>query len=689
MYSENQDLDFDNLEGDELYAKLKEFLDGVSNPEELDGNGITKAWHRLTKKDQKKDIRESVNRIKGRSTREPYETDSKVKIFFEDYKFVNPSLDFTESEMMIISPFRYERPIFNKNNEYVGSKEDWGNFVVLSSRRVFQCNEAEFSNRNLIAKIPDSVLDQRWSSESAEGFLRDGLDADPFETFKEIKEAYDYFLDFGSNKGAVTANALYSMLTYCYPLFQSVPYLKFTGNKGSAKSKGGDIHNEIDFNSLKSVSMSPASMFRTIQDTRGTLEIDEAETYGKNQTKSESQEALNQVINSGFQAQGKVPRIEGQSRKRINYSTYGPKVICGISSVTETLRDRSYEFWMVKTLDKTRARRSVNGRDPRWQRIRDMLYLTVLNHWKEIREISESGDVENRLDLAGRDWDKAFPLLTLAQFVYKYAGNEAEKIVNETWEFLNDQKEKDQELQLETLDSEIINELEAMVKRSLPEVNEETLNDALAEIKLRDFALIIAEIEGESERRNFKLPTYSRKIKSILKRLGLADKFRSGHANQTLFSSNLKMIMDARERYKVAGSEEKSNSDLNHLNPFNYPNHPNHLNPENRVKINLLNPNLNPSDNLENSQEVKKVKMVKQHEEGDETPCSKVKDLLIDSTYNSTKKYRSVKELFDLASDPGVTHSFIYGCLEEGVAEGELNKINGKYAFKEFLIGDV
>ena len=79
--------------------------------------------------------------------------------------------------------------------------------------------------------------------------------------------------------------------------FQYAPYVKYEGEKGSSKSKACEVHEYIDFNAFSGVDYTPAVIFRTLQDTRGTLIIDEAETYDKLKNKSEYEQAREAIIN--------------------------------------------------------------------------------------------------------------------------------------------------------------------------------------------------------------------------------------------------------------------------------------------------------------------------------------------------------------------------------------------------------
>lgn len=528
--------------------------------------------------------KQTKKRIAENEAEDGFRISTGQTIFFDDYKQINPALDFTEDTMFIVSPFPYLRDHKDKDGNVIGTYRDIDNFAVLSSRLILKLYESYFTERKLIPWIPGDTLDQRWSKASIRAFVNEKIDADPSQVFTSLKDTWDNFIDFGNNRGAYTANSLYNILTYCYPLFSSVPYLRFTGIKGSAKSKAGDIHALIDFNAFKSVDLTPAILFRTIQDTRGTTIIDEAEVYGGN-TKSEKQQANDAVINSGFQPSGRVFRIEMPGRKKVSFSTYGPKIVCGIHTVTETLRDRSFEILLIKTLNKERSSRAVRQNDPRWQKIRDSLYVMMLNHWKEIREIVENGEFENRLNLIGRDWDKAFPLLVLAHFVAKYDREHGDGIINDTWAFLEDQKNKESELQLESFDKSIIEELEIQIKSNLTDNGMTILEDAEVNITLRDFAEKIAEVEGKNKSKNYSIRSYSKSVKGILEKLNLAHDFKNGTGNFTEFTTSLKQVKEARERYKIPKSTDENEKSINSINLTNLFN-----------SINFINSQLSNSD---------------------------------------------------------------------------------------------
>ena len=520
---------------------------------------------------------------KFRLNKKAFQIESGRKIFFQDYKQINPALDVANDKLHIIVPFPTEVPIIDRKGNILGHKMVVDNFVVTSSREIIECSESEFTKLNLIPRIPEMVLDQRWSMKSIESFISQSISVDPFEVFQDLRNVHDFYMDFGDNTGASTVNALYSILTYVFPIFSTIPYLRFTGTKGAAKSKEIAIHENTDFNALNAVQFSPASMFRTIQDTRGTMLIDEAETYGTKSAGGETKEALSQIVNSGFQAQGKVPRIEtiGNRRVRVNFSTYSPKIIGGISEVTETLRDRSFEILLVKTLDRKKSSRSVRSTDKKWQKLRDSLYLLAMNHWNEIRDIAENSEIENRLGLIGREWDKAKPLLVIARFLERYNSSEGKKVIDELWEFLEQQREKEEELQVDSFDYSVIDSLEELVDKELQNVLPDSRNKAVVKVQLLELSMKIATLEGKDvERLNKK--AYGKVIKDKILKMGLGANFKRGKGNLTYFESDQSRVRAAKERYLHANSQDVSNLS----NPSNLSNFSNLSNPQDEVTEN-------------------------------------------------------------------------------------------------------
>lgn len=510
-------------------------------------------------------------------------------IFFKDPEVVIPALDILPDGTLIVTvPFPAQTTeIDRKGNTRV--RQDLLNFVVTSNQEVFLCSDSEFTQRKIFAKIPDTIIRSRWPMKSRKEFLSGDYHRDPYEVFKKITGQFEKYIDFGENRGASVFCSLYAILTYFFILFDSIPYLKFEGMKGSGKSKAGTIFLHIGFNAVMAVSMTAASIFRIVQDERSTLIMDETENYGSD---SEKFQEIQPILNSGWQRTGNAPRVEGSSgnRKTVSYSTYSPKIFCSINPILETLRDRSYVINLIRTLDESRANLSVKAKDPIWGEIRSDLYILMFEYYQEVQELADSEDITNDLELIGRDWDKAKPIITLAQFISKYAGNDRERIRTDIVEFLKQQRQEDEEIAENSIEFTIIKILEEKVIEGLEAIMpEKRTDDYPVTVQLMDFSLQVASFEGlNTTKLNPK--SYSRKVGRKLRSMGLKRNSRVAHGNYAVFDCTLSDIRTAKQRYKIISQ------DLTNL-----------TNPTNPTNLNNY---TNPLKDEENSQDVSEVSEV-------------------------------------------------------------------------------
>ncbi|MEM4067827.1 MAG: hypothetical protein QXV17_13305 [Candidatus Micrarchaeaceae archaeon] len=491
-------------------------------------------------------------------------------VLFRQIKEFNPAQHFDDKAYFLVK-LPYLKPIYNKEGTKIGERKTIDFFVVTSDKEYYRLDPYTLLGKDYIFDVPDDTPD-RWSVESIKKFLTSDIQVDPAAVFESIKGIWNEYVDFEGNVHADVINSLYTILTYCYMLFNAVPYLLLWGERGTAKTKIGDIHEQLDFNAFKSVAVTGANLYRTIKDTLGTVIVDENEKMNLKE-KSENELDIEAIANSGYKVGGKVSRIDrtGTRNKRVLYPTYSPKIFCSIQNVTETIRDRSYIFVMLKTLDAEKANKGVSPTDPRWQELRDNLMILVLTHWKEIKAIADEGVPHSttingfEINLKGRDFEKAFPLLVLAKFIDNYRGSD--EITHKVWEFLADQQDKTIEISLDSFDELVIDTLEEVVQNIIKKGN---VTD-LAKLSLRDLANIIASRDGK-DLSGKKLRSYSRMIKDKLTKLGIGRRFRRGTDNLTIFESSPELIDNARKRFNLVKSGEtgKNSTLINYNTSINF-----------------------------------------------------------------------------------------------------------------------
>ncbi len=509
-----------------------------------------------------KRIKKIRDNLKGEGEDGAVKIDTGQSVYFRDFQKVPLAQGFANDTMYISVPLWFDiEKRDEESGEVISRKRMLTNFVVLSDGRIIKPYDRFFQELNLVPEIPEAVLPLRWSMESIQRFHEDHSRVDPISVFARLKDTWNSFMDLSGNPGADTALPLFNILSYCVQLFQYAPYLKYEGEKGAAKSKACEIHELVDFNAIYGTNYTPADMFRTLDDMRGTLIIDEAENYGQSGSKSDYDLAREQIINLGFKKNGTVSRRDDYGKTRRTFHVFGIKIFGSIGSVSETIRDRAYQITLLKTGNREISKRTPRPTDPRWQQIRDDLYLLVLNYWQEIKELAESGNVENRLDLISRDWDKAFPLIVLATFFDSHDKDKKYNVLDNLWTFLQDQQTRAISLTLDTFDQVVVDVVEEGILEP---------DDRDVRLELRDVAAKIATREGKNNNSaRFNLRSYSHSIKSKIEKLGLGKDFKPGSQNKTMFTTSRKMVRDARKRYGIAGNDQNPDNSFNPINLTN------------------------------------------------------------------------------------------------------------------------
>ena len=501
-----------------------------------------------------------------------FKTEDGTNVYLENFVKINPAQDFRDGIAYITQSLWYDKPILDKDGNFLGNVKEQGVVVIMSNKKTLLLSRRKNQYGNLLMDVPDTAPDNRFSIEAIHRFLTQDIDEDPWMTFEMAREQYRKYIDFGSIQGSESISAIYDYLSYFQQLFESVPYLWYTGDPHAAKTKVCTIHELLGFNALMAVGQTAPNLFRAIKDTRGMQIIDEAEDQGNVRNGNDEDKLVRQqVINSGYKPSGKTSRIErGTNGKptRVIYPTYSTKVIGGINNVSETVRDRSFKILMLRTNNKEIANAVVSDTGPVWQQIRDKFYITMLKHWTEIQDIIRKHRVSNKhtfkgktdtdkpeeLELIGRDWEKAEPILTIAQWLSGY-GNDNGALMEEVWQFLKYQREIEEGASIDTLDATIISKVEEIF-----------VNEHLPTMELKRISNLVAQEEGiDTDSNKFNLSRYSRKIRERIEKTGLGKNFRHGSKNVTVFDTSAQLIKETKERYKLDVTTVNNLTNLDNL----------------------------------------------------------------------------------------------------------------------------
>lgn len=156
--------------------------------------------------------------------------------------------------------------------------------------------------------------------------------------------------------GGATVLALWTLHTYVFEAFDVSPYLTLTSpQKRCGKSTVLMVASALTHAPVLVSNATPAAMFRLIELVHPTLLVDEAETFVR------ENEDLRGILNSGHTKRtAYVLRTVGDDHEPRLFSTWTPKMLAGIGTLPETIRDRSIVLAMAR---KTKAERVTKWRE--------------------------------------------------------------------------------------------------------------------------------------------------------------------------------------------------------------------------------------------------------------------------------------------------------------------------------------
>lgn len=167
------------------------------------------------------------------------------------------------------------------------------------------------------------------------------------ELADQIQQTLERFLFLPT--GASAALTIWILHTYAPDCFDFTPRVCIMSpEKRCGKSTLLSLIEYLSFRVINVSNITAAAMFRSIEKWRPTLLIDEVDTFLKNA------DDLRGVINSGFQKDGKVIRVEpiGKILEPVVFNCFAPCAIAGIGRIPDTILDRGFGIIMKRKTEK-------------------------------------------------------------------------------------------------------------------------------------------------------------------------------------------------------------------------------------------------------------------------------------------------------------------------------------------------
>jgi uncharacterized protein DUF3631 len=157
-------------------------------------------------------------------------------------------------------------------------------------------------------------------------------------------------------KGIPFVASLWVIATHIHELFDCFPYLTVTSpTKRCGKTRFAEILELLCARPLMSVNISEAALFRSIENEKPTVIIDEAETLRNRE--SERAQYLLSILQAGFRQGAYVLRCVGKDFAVKKFPVFCPKAILAIGNLPDTLMDRSVVISMRRHLQSERVAR--------------------------------------------------------------------------------------------------------------------------------------------------------------------------------------------------------------------------------------------------------------------------------------------------------------------------------------------
>ena len=231
-----------------------------------------------------------------------------------------------------------------------------------------------------------------------------------------IKEKFQYYVKLSDELEYLIATC-FVLGTYLFPLFSYFGYLIITGEKGAGKGTCLDILYRTCWNPTKKyISATESVLFRTIQDQKPTLLIDEYHRAIKNEM---SGNAIISILESGYEKDGVVPRMEpgpDGTFKKVEFEVYCPKAIVTREPVEAD--DKGIKITVPKvTGDVLYSKRKIElEKDSFFETIRRDIMEWIVHHDTKVLEAYKT--IEPTYKLGGRDFQVWAPILAIAKIAF-------------------------------------------------------------------------------------------------------------------------------------------------------------------------------------------------------------------------------------------------------------------------------
>lgn len=318
----------------------------------------------------------------------------------------------------------------NESMEFIGWKRMPWMIFDNGAKTLFL--EKELLKEKLIPTSKPIEFQLRWSIEDINLFTQKPDEpVDAVQVYQSIIELFQTYIEFPAQE-YYSLVALWVIGTYFQPLWNTYPFLYIGGTKGVGKTKTLKVIDCLAFNSVNSLSVSSAALYRICEGSAATLLVDET-GYLKSRTRYED---LRTLLYGRYKRGQTVQRVEktasGQQKVQF-FHVFGPTALANIEGLEDVLADRVIEIILLRSLNRNILNVEVDDNNPVFERTRNKLYRLWMTRWQTVQKeyteydtcstCSTCDAINNNIlyynSLSGRAMERWKPILALAKWLEK------------------------------------------------------------------------------------------------------------------------------------------------------------------------------------------------------------------------------------------------------------------------------
>ena len=201
--------------------------------------------------------------------------------------------------------------------------------------------------------------------------------------------------------------ALYAALSFVYTVFDAIPLVLVTGEKGSGKTALAEAIEAVAFNAVLVGSTSAAAAIRAANEGRGLMVLDDLESVGT-ALAGEAFSDLHQMLKLAYKRTTGRKVVTERSGRTVEFDFFGPKVVNNTSGIDPITRSRMYEVRTRRMPPELRAGTAARlpGFDPRRAaELRSELHGWAMAHAHEVEAayrdaVAEAGRTDRAEEIA-------------------------------------------------------------------------------------------------------------------------------------------------------------------------------------------------------------------------------------------------------------------------------------------------